>query len=106
MLLRHKNVIRAEPGVRKRRPPHAESARRRRLALLVDTGVIIAGGADFPVESPNPSHGIYAAVAASHGRAAGWRLGQRMTREEAVRFFPTWNVFASHREADVGALIR
>src|SRR5205823_3296799 len=29
---------------------------------LLATGVVIAGGSDFPVESPNPFHGIHAAV--------------------------------------------
>jgi predicted amidohydrolase YtcJ len=27
-----------------------------------------------------------------------------MTREEAVRSFTTWNAYASHQEADLGAL--
>ena len=30
---------------------------------LLDTGVSSPGGSDFPVESPNPFHGIYASVA-------------------------------------------
>ena len=29
---------------------------------LLATGVVIAGGSDFPVESPNPFYGIHAAV--------------------------------------------
>jgi len=68
--------------------------------------VIIPGGSDFPVESPNPFHGIYAAVARRprSGEDRGWQPGQRMTREEAVRSFTTWNAFASHQEEDLGAL--
>ena len=73
---------------------------------LLDTGVTIAGGSDFPVESPNPFHGIYAAVARRpiSGEDRGWQPTQRMTREEAVRSFTTWNAFASHRETEMGML--
>jgi predicted amidohydrolase YtcJ len=73
---------------------------------LLDTGVIIPGGSDFPVESPNPFHGIYAAVARRplSGDARSWQPEQRMTREEAVRSFTTWNAYASHQEGDLGTL--
>ena len=73
---------------------------------LLGTGVIIAGGSDFPVESPNPFHGLYAAVARRPrtGDDPGWQPEQRMTRAEAVRSFTTWNAYASHQEADVGTL--
>jgi len=75
---------------------------------LLGTGVTIAGGSDFPVESPNPFHGIYAAVARRplSGEDRGWQPEQRMTREEAVRSFTTWNAYASHQEDDLGALQR
>jgi predicted amidohydrolase YtcJ len=73
---------------------------------LLETGAIIAGGSDFPVENPNPFHGIYAAVARRprSGDDPGWQPEQRMTRAEAVRSFTTWNAYASHQEADLGAL--
>jgi hypothetical protein len=73
---------------------------------LLATGVVIAGGSDFPVESPNPFHGIHAAVTRrprSHADE-GWQPEQRMTREEAVRSFTTWNAYASHQEAELGSL--
>jgi predicted amidohydrolase YtcJ len=73
---------------------------------LLDTGVIIAGGSDFPVENPNPFHGIYAAVTRRplSGEPRDREPGQRMTREEAVRSFTTWNAYASRQEDDLGAL--
>ena len=73
---------------------------------LLATGVVIAGGSDFPVESPNPFHGIHAAVTRRprEGHHPGWQPEQRMTREEAVRSFTTWNAWASHQEADAGSL--
>ena len=73
---------------------------------LLATGVVIAGGSDFPVESPNPFHGIHAAVTrrprANH--EPGWQPEQRMTREEAVRSFTVWNAFASRQEHELGSL--
>jgi predicted amidohydrolase YtcJ len=73
---------------------------------LLATGVVIAGGSDFPVENPNPFHGIYASVARRprDGGDPGWQPEQRMTREEAVRSFTTWNAYASRQEAELGSL--
>ena len=73
---------------------------------LLATGVVIAGGSDFPVESPNPFHGIHAAVTRrprTH-EDRGWQPEQRMTREEAVRSFTTWNAFASRQDHALGSL--
>ncbi len=73
---------------------------------LLATGVVIAGGSDFPVESPNPFHGIHAAVARRprDGEDPRWQPEQRMTRQEAVRSFTTWNAYASRQEAALGSL--
>ncbi|PYO15514.1 MAG: amidohydrolase [Candidatus Rokuibacteriota bacterium] len=73
---------------------------------LLETGVIIAGGSDFPVESPSPFHGLYAAVARRprSGEDRGWQPEQRMTREEAMRSFTSWNAYASRQEGELGTL--
>ena len=73
---------------------------------ILDSGAIIAGGSDFPVESPNPFWGIYAAVARRPitGEPRDWQPEQRMTRVEAVRAFTVWNAYASRQEQDLGAL--
>jgi predicted amidohydrolase YtcJ len=73
---------------------------------LLATGVRIAGGSDFPVEDPNPFHGIYAAVARRPrtGEDRGWQPEQRMTRAEAVRSFTAWNAEAAHQERELGTL--
>ena len=73
---------------------------------LLRTGVVIAGGSDFPVEDPNPFHGIYAAVTRRplSGEPVDWQPEQRMTREEAVRAFTTWAAYAAHQEAELGSL--
>ena len=58
------------------------------------------------MESPNPFHGIHAAVTRRPrtNDNHGWQPEQRMTREEAVRSFTTWNAFASRQERDLGSL--
>ncbi len=73
---------------------------------LLRTGTIIPGGSDFPVEDPNPFHGIHAAVTRRplDGEDHGWQPEQRMTREEAVRSFTVWNAFAARQEKELGAL--
>jgi predicted amidohydrolase YtcJ len=73
---------------------------------LLRTGIFIAGGSDFPVELPNPFHGIHAAVARRPrtGPDPGWQPEQRMTRGEAVRAFTAWNAYAAHQEAELGTL--
>jgi predicted amidohydrolase YtcJ len=73
---------------------------------LLATGVVVAGGSDFPVESPNPFHGIHASITRRPrtGEDRGWQPEQRMTRREAVRSFTTWNAFASRQERELGSL--
>jgi predicted amidohydrolase YtcJ len=73
---------------------------------LLRTGTVIAGGSDFPVELPNPFHGIHAAVTRRplSGPDPGWQPEQRMTRGEAVRAFTAWNAYAAHRESELGTL--
>ena len=73
---------------------------------LLRTGTLIAGGSDFPVELPNPFHGIHAAVTRRPrtGPDPGWQPEERMTRAEAVRAFTAWNAYAAHQEAELGTL--
>lgn len=73
---------------------------------LLETGTIIAGGADFPVEDANPFHGLHAAVTRRPLDDAhpGWQPEQRMTGLEALRSFTSWNAWAADPEADTGSL--
>jgi predicted amidohydrolase YtcJ len=97
---------------------------------LLDSGVIIPGGSDFPVESANPLLGIYAACSrqdvlgrpkdaddvrqffqlSSEGMTdssafeGGWYTGEKMTREEAVRSFTTWAAYAAFEDGLKGSL--
>jgi hypothetical protein len=72
-----------------------------------DSGARLACGSDFPVESPNPFFGIYAAVTRQDQEgwpAGGWRPEERMTREEALACFTRDAAWAAGMEDEVGTL--
>ncbi len=74
---------------------------------LLDSGVTLANGSDFPVEEANPMLGIYAAVTRQDPKgepANGWMPAERLNREEALKSF-TWSAaYAAHAENDLGSL--
>ncbi|MBO6740933.1 MAG: amidohydrolase [Phycisphaerales bacterium] len=74
---------------------------------LIETGVPIAGGSDFPVESHNPFLGFYAAVTRQNHEGqpeGGWQPDQRMTRDEALKSFTIWAAYAAFEEDQKGTL--
>jgi predicted amidohydrolase YtcJ len=74
---------------------------------LLNAGVRLAGGSDFPVELPNPFFGLYAAVTRQDrdGRPpGGWYAQEKLTREEALRLFTTDAAYAAHMENVTGSL--
>ncbi len=74
---------------------------------LLDQGSIIPGGSDFPVESPNPIRGFYAAITRQDlaGRPeGGWHPDQRMTRLEALKSFTIWGAYAGFQEQMKGSI--
>jgi predicted amidohydrolase YtcJ len=74
---------------------------------LLDAKARLAGGSDFPVELPNPFHGLYAAVTRQDRSGAppgGWYGGEKLTRAEALRLFTVDAAYAAHMERKVGAL--
>ena len=97
---------------------------------LLKDGNIIPAGSDFPVESPDPLSGFYAAitrqdkkgiprnaedVARSFELSAdgikdssvfnnGWYADQKMTREEALRAFTIWGAYAEFAEKEKGSI--
>ena len=73
----------------------------------LDQGTRIAGGSDFPVESPNPFFGLHAAVTRtdhSNLPAGGWHPEQAMTLIEAFRAFTLDAAYAQHQENTLGSL--
>jgi predicted amidohydrolase YtcJ len=97
---------------------------------LLNTGVIICGGSDVPVESPNPLLGFYAAITRQddEGRPKNWRdvqkyfvlssegitdtsafedgwyADQKMTRDEALKAFTIWAAYGAFEEELKGSI--
>ena len=74
---------------------------------LLDTGVPVPNGSDFPVERVNPLLSFHSAVSrqdANDWPAGGWYPEQRMTRQEALESMTIWPAFASFEENVLGSL--
>lgn len=74
---------------------------------LINSGVVIPNGSDFPVEEVNPLISFHASIArqdANDWPAGGWFPEQRMTREEALRSMTLWPAYAAFQEKDMGSL--
>lgn len=74
---------------------------------LQDSGVRLALGSDFPVESVDPRRGLHAAVTRQDGKdnpADGWMADQRLTAAEALRGFTVDAAWAGRDENAVGRL--
>jgi predicted amidohydrolase YtcJ len=74
---------------------------------LLNTGVVIPNGTDFPVEEVNPLLTFHAAVTRqdpSNLPPGGWYPEQRMTREEALQSMTIWPAYAGFQESMLGSL--
>ncbi len=74
---------------------------------LLDSGAIIAGGSDAPVERGDPLIEFYAAVARKdlEGKSGdNWRPEEKVTRAEALAMFTSAPAFASFQESDLGTI--
>ena len=74
---------------------------------LVDAGVRLALGSDFPVERVDPLLGFHAAVTrqdADDMPAGGWYGNQTLTRAEALRGFTLDAAYAGFMEDEVGSI--
>jgi len=74
---------------------------------LLDAGVRLALGSDFPVEQANPMLGIYAAISRQDLNGSpegGWYPQQALSREEAIRGFTADAAWAAFMEDQVGSL--
>ncbi len=75
---------------------------------LINSGVIIAGGSDAPVEVGSPLIEFYAAI--SRKDLAGfqgenWRPEEAISRENALKMFTLWPAIASFQEETLGSII-
>jgi hypothetical protein len=74
---------------------------------LLNTGVVIPNGSDFPVEQVNPLISFHAAVSrqdADNWPPGGWYPEQRMTRDEALKSMTLWPAYAAFQEKELGSL--
>ena len=74
---------------------------------LLNTGVVIPSGTDFPVEEVNPLLTFHAAVTRqdpSNLPPGGWYPDQKMTREEALQSITIWPAYAGFQESVLGSL--
>lgn len=74
---------------------------------LIDSGSIIAGGTDAPVERGDPLIEFYAAVARrglDGYQDENWHAEQAVTRAEALKMFTLWPAYASFQEETLGLI--
>ena len=69
--------------------------------------VPLAFGSDFPVELPNPFHGLAAAVSREDAQGqppGGWMAEQRLSLEQALHAFTIGAAYAGFAETQMGSL--
>jgi predicted amidohydrolase YtcJ len=74
---------------------------------VLNNGIRIALGSDFPVEAVNPFFGIYAAVTRQDQKGwppGGWYPEQKLTLAEAIRGFTQGAAFAAFEEDSRGTI--
>ncbi|MBA3538602.1 MAG: amidohydrolase [Deltaproteobacteria bacterium] len=74
---------------------------------MLDRGIPLASGSDFPVEDVGPLLGIYASVTrqdATGQPAGGWYPAQRMTLDEAIAAFSRGAAYAEGAETTRGVI--
>jgi hypothetical protein len=74
---------------------------------LLNTGVVIPNGSDFPVEATNPLLSFHSAITRQDEKnwpEGGWHPEQRMTREEALKSMTIWPAYAAFEERSSGSL--
>ena len=74
---------------------------------LIETGALIAGGSDAPVERGEARIEFYAAAVRRdlNGYAGeGWNLDEALDRETTLKLFTIWPAYASFREDELGTI--
>lgn len=74
---------------------------------LLETGVVIPDGSDFPVEGVNPLRSFHSAVSRedeNNWPPGGWHPEEKMTRAEALKGMTIWPAYAAFEEDVMGSL--
>jgi predicted amidohydrolase YtcJ len=72
---------------------------------VLEAGLPLAAGSDFPIDPEAPLAGLHAAVTRRDGKGhpeGGWHPGQRLALEEAVRAYTGGAAYAAFEERDRG----
>ena len=86
-------------------PPRLEGAYA--WATILGSGARLAFGSDFPVESPNPFHGLSAAISRQDPAGeppGGWRPKERISLGTALSGFTRDAAYAGFAEGQIGSL--
>lgn len=70
---------------------------------LLEAGVPLAFGSDWPVASPNPLAGMHTCL--NRAPLGADVPDQRVDLDEAIAGYTTWAAYAGHREAEQGRLV-
>jgi hypothetical protein len=74
---------------------------------LLNSGVVIPNGSDFPVEAVNPLisfRAFFTRMDENGFPAGGWFPGERTTRDEALLSITMWPAYAAFMESESGSL--
>jgi hypothetical protein len=74
---------------------------------LVNAGSLLAFGTDYQVEPLNPMEGLYASVSRKDRlgeEGEGWFPGQKLTMEEAIKFYTLGSAFAQFMDDRKGMI--
>ncbi len=74
---------------------------------VLDAGVVLAAGSDFPVDPEKPLVGIHSAVTRqdlNDRPEGGWHPDQRMTLDEALRAYTAGAAYAAYEEDHKGRI--
>lgn len=74
---------------------------------LIDSGVIIAGGSDAPVEVGDPRIEFYAATVRKDLEGYSndaWYRNEKVTPDEALKMFTAWTAYAAFEEDRIGTI--
>jgi len=74
---------------------------------MIANNVPLAFGSDFPVESPNPFHGLAAAISREDAQGqppGGWLPEQRLNMIQAFDAFTRGAAYAGFAESQIGTL--
>jgi predicted amidohydrolase YtcJ len=74
---------------------------------FLKAGIHMPNGSDFPVESPNPLFGMYAAITRQDRNGnppGGWVPDQRLTPEQALRSWTVEGAYAAFEEGQKGRI--